>query len=56
MAPESVSDWMKTVEVSAAGLLATEVDSWFTGTNANVYGKQNLAITLRISHSIPCIL
>jgi cation diffusion facilitator CzcD-associated flavoprotein CzcO len=38
--PEAVERWMEHVMECAAGLLSMEVDSWMTGVNSNVEGKQ----------------
>jgi len=37
---ESVADWAAFVETKAQGLLSNEIDSWMTGVNMNVDGKQ----------------
>jgi cation diffusion facilitator CzcD-associated flavoprotein CzcO len=38
--PEAVAAWMEHVAEVARGLLSMEVDSWMTGVNSNVAGKQ----------------
>jgi cation diffusion facilitator CzcD-associated flavoprotein CzcO len=38
--PEAVDEWMGFVRQKAEGLLSNEVDSWMTGVNMNVDGKQ----------------
>ncbi len=38
--PEATAKWMEHVMDCAAGLLSMEVDSWMTGVNSNVAGKQ----------------
>jgi hypothetical protein len=38
--PEAVDEWTAFVKRKGAGLLANEVDSWMTGVNQNVEGKQ----------------
>lgn len=38
--PEAVAAWMDHVMEAAKGLLSMEVDSWMTGVNINVAGKQ----------------
>ena len=40
----AVAEWMAFVEQSNEGLLTNEVDSWMTGVNMNVEGKQNRII------------
>jgi cation diffusion facilitator CzcD-associated flavoprotein CzcO len=50
--PNSAAGWMQTVQETAKGLLANEVDSWFTGINTNVEGKQTRMIA-RYSGSAP---
>ena len=49
---EGVETWMKTVLDASAGLLSNEVNSWFTGVNTNVEGKQTRRIS-RYSGSAP---
>jgi cation diffusion facilitator CzcD-associated flavoprotein CzcO len=50
--PESVSAWTDFVHEKAKGLLSNEVDSWMTGINQNVEGK-NVRIIARYSGSAP---
>ncbi|WP_422014960.1 flavin-containing monooxygenase [Reyranella sp.] len=50
--PEGVKAWMKTVQEASVGLLSNEVNSWFTGVNTNVEGKQTRRIS-RYSGSAP---
>jgi cation diffusion facilitator CzcD-associated flavoprotein CzcO len=50
--PDGVKDWMKTVHEASAGLLSNDVNSWFTGVNTNVEGKQTRRIS-RYSGSAP---
>ena len=50
--PEAVAEWMAHVTECGAGLLSNEVDSWFTGVNSNVEGKQVRRIA-RYSGSAP---
>lgn len=38
--PEAVEDWMEFVRRKGEGQLSNEVDSWMTGVNMNVEGKQ----------------
>ena len=38
--PEAVADWTAFVHKKGEGLLSNEVDSWMTGINLNVEGKQ----------------
>jgi cation diffusion facilitator CzcD-associated flavoprotein CzcO len=38
--PEAVDEWMEWVRRKGEGLLSNEVDSWMTGVNMNVEGKQ----------------
>ena len=49
---EGVEAWMKTVQEASVGLLSNEVNSWFTGINTNVEGKQTRRIS-RYSGSAP---
>ena len=49
---EGVREWMKAVEKAAEGLLSNEVNSWFTGINTNVEGKQVRRLS-RYSGSAP---
>jgi cation diffusion facilitator CzcD-associated flavoprotein CzcO len=50
--PEAVTAWTHFVKQKAEGLLANEVDSWMTGINQNVEGKQVRRI-VRYSGSAP---
>ncbi|MEN0074337.1 MAG: cyclohexanone monooxygenase, partial [Paracraurococcus sp.] len=50
--PEAVQAWTDHVKLVGAGLLSTEVDSWMTGINSNVEGKQTRIIA-RYSGSAP---
>ena len=50
--PEAVAAWMAHVMACAEGLLTNEVDSWMTGVNRNVEGKQTRVIA-RYSGSAP---
>ena len=50
--PEGVEAWMNEVRKSSEGLLSNEVNSWFTGINTNVEGKQT-RILARYSGSAP---
>jgi cation diffusion facilitator CzcD-associated flavoprotein CzcO len=50
--PEAVTAWTNFVKQKAEGLLANEVDSWMTGINQNVEGKQVRRI-VRYSGSAP---
>ncbi len=50
--PASVANWMQTVRESSQGLLFNEVNSWFTGVNTNVEGKQTRTLA-RYSGSAP---
>jgi cation diffusion facilitator CzcD-associated flavoprotein CzcO len=50
--PDGVKDWMKTVREASVGLLSNDVNSWFTGVNTNVEGKQTRRIS-RYSGSAP---
>jgi cation diffusion facilitator CzcD-associated flavoprotein CzcO len=50
--PEAVEAWMEHVMACGAGLLSNEVDSWMTGVNSNVEGKQRRIIA-RYSGSAP---
>ncbi|MBW8271486.1 flavin-containing monooxygenase [Caldovatus aquaticus] len=50
--PEAVAGWFEHVKAAAAGLLSNEVNSWFTGVNTNVEGKQT-RILARYSGSAP---
>ena len=50
--PEAVAAWMAHVMECGEGLLSNQVDSWFTGVNSNVEGKQTRVIA-RYSGSAP---
>jgi cation diffusion facilitator CzcD-associated flavoprotein CzcO len=50
--PESVEAWNAFVHEKAEGLLANEIDSWMTGVNMNVEGKQTRTI-VRYSGTAP---
>ena len=50
--PESVAKWQAVVHQKAQGLLANEIDSWMTGINMNVEGKQTRTI-VRYSGTAP---
>ena len=50
--PEGVNDWTDHVKALGVGLLSNEVDSWMTGINRNVEGKQTRIIA-RYSGSAP---
>ena len=50
--PEAVEAWTDHVKAVGEGLLSNEVDSWFTGVNRNVDGKQ-ARIVARYSGSAP---
>ncbi len=50
--PEAVADWTEHVKAAGAGLLSNEVNSWMTGINSNVDGKQTRIIA-RYSGSAP---
>ncbi len=49
---KGVSDWMDYVRLKSEGLLTNEVDSWMTGVNQNVEGKQT-RILARYSGTAP---
>jgi cation diffusion facilitator CzcD-associated flavoprotein CzcO len=49
---EAVDEWTAFVKRKGAGLLANEVDSWMTGVNQNVEGKQ-VRIIARYSGTAP---
>jgi hypothetical protein len=49
---EGVADWTDHVKSLGAGLLSNEVNSWMTGINTNVEGKQTRIIA-RYSGSAP---
>ena len=50
--PEAVAAWTDHVRTTGIGLLSNEVDSWMTGINSNVEGKQ-IRIVARYSGSAP---
>jgi cation diffusion facilitator CzcD-associated flavoprotein CzcO len=50
--PEAVDEWTDFVKKKGEGLLANEVDSWMTGVNMNVEGKQTRIIA-RYSGTAP---
>jgi cation diffusion facilitator CzcD-associated flavoprotein CzcO len=50
--PEGVAAWTNYVREMAQGLLSNEVDSWMTGVNRNVEGKQTRTL-VRYSGSAP---
>src|SRR4029453_4242637 len=50
--PEAVVAWTDYVKDMGKGLLSNEVDSWMTGINSNVEGKQTRIIA-RYSGSAP---
>lgn len=50
--PEAVAKWMDHVMEVAQGLLSMEVDSWMTGVNVNVAGRQT-RIVARYTGSAP---
>jgi cation diffusion facilitator CzcD-associated flavoprotein CzcO len=50
--PEAVDEWTAFVKKKGEGLLANEVDSWMTGVNQNVEGKQ-VRIIARYSGTAP---
>ncbi len=50
--PEAVAAWTEHVKQIGTGLLTNEVDSWMTGVNINVEGKQTRVIA-RYSGSAP---
>ena len=50
--PEAVVAWTDYVREKAEGLLSNEVNSWMTGINTNVEGKQT-RILARYSGSAP---
>src|SRR5690606_1081533 len=50
--PEAVDEWTRFVAKKGEGLLTNEVDSWMTGVNQNVEGKQ-VRILARYSGSAP---
>ena len=50
--PEAVGAWTDFVKQKAEGLLSNEIDSWMTGVNMNVEGKQTRTI-VRYSGTAP---
>lgn len=50
--PESVKKWHSFVQEKAKGLLSNEIDSWMTGVNLNVEGKQTRRL-VRYSGTAP---
>jgi len=50
--PEGVASWTEHVKALGEGLLSNEVNSWMTGINSNVEGKQ-VRIVARYSGSAP---
>ena len=50
--PEGVASWTDHVKALGVGLLSNEVNSWMTGINSNVEGKQT-RIVARYSGSAP---
>ncbi|MBT4486773.1 MAG: NAD(P)/FAD-dependent oxidoreductase [Rhodospirillaceae bacterium] len=50
--PEAVAEWNDFVHEKAEGLLSNEIDSWMTGINMNVEGKQTRTI-VRYSGTAP---
>ena len=50
--PEGVAAWTDHVKAMGEGLLSNEVNSWMTGVNSNVEGKQTRIIA-RYSGSAP---
>ena len=50
--PEAVADWTDHVKAVGTGLLSNEINSWFTGVNTNVEGKQTRTVA-RYSGSAP---
>jgi cation diffusion facilitator CzcD-associated flavoprotein CzcO len=50
--PEAVAAWTENVHACSVGLLTNEVDSWMTGINRNVEGK-NVRIIARYSGTAP---
>ena len=50
--PESVKAWHEFVASKAEGLLSNEVDSWMTGVNLNVTGKEKRQL-VRYSGTAP---
>ena len=50
--PEAVAAWTDNVRAAGVGLLTNEIDSWMTGVNTNVEGKQTRTLA-RYSGSAP---
>jgi cation diffusion facilitator CzcD-associated flavoprotein CzcO len=50
--PEAVAEWNGFVHEKAEGLLSNEIDSWMTGINLNVEGKQTRTV-VRYSGTAP---
>jgi cation diffusion facilitator CzcD-associated flavoprotein CzcO len=50
--PEAVAEWNAFVHQKAEGLLSNEIDSWMTGINLNVEGKQTRTV-VRYSGTAP---
>lgn len=50
--PEALAEWMAFVAEKAEGLLSNDVDSWMTGVNMNVDGKQQRVLA-RYSGTAP---
>lgn len=50
--PEAVAAWTENVRAASEGLLTNEIDSWMTGINTNVEGKQVRTLA-RYSGSAP---
>ena len=50
--PEAVAGWTEHVKAVGTGLLSNEINSWFTGVNTNVEGKQTRTVA-RYSGSAP---
>ena len=50
--PEGVDSWTDHVKALGVGLLSNEVNSWMTGINRNIEGKQT-RIVARYSGSAP---
>jgi len=50
--PEAVAEWYEFVKSKGEGLLSNEVDSWMTGVNMNVEGKQTRVLA-RYSGTAP---
>ena len=50
--PEAAEDWMVHAHAKAEGLLSNEIDSWMTGVNMNVEGRQQRRL-VRYSGTAP---